>query len=122
MKMATILIIDDTPSEVALMRNAVQELGHLVITAHNGKVGAQMATQHKPNLVLLDVVMPEQDGFVTCRQIKRNAETAHIPILLVTSKNGDSDRYWGLKQGASGYLTKQFDPEQLIAAVNEFLV
>jgi twitching motility two-component system response regulator PilH len=119
--MATIMIVDDTPSELALMQSVVQRLGHSVIPAQNGKIAVQLAAQHKPNLVLLDIVMPEQDGFVTCRQIKKGEETSHIPIILVSSKSGDSDKFWGMKQGASDYLTKPFDPDQLAESINRFL-
>jgi twitching motility two-component system response regulator PilH len=119
--MATILLIDDSPSEMALMQTVVKNLGHTVVTAQNGKIGVQLAIQHKPNLVLLDIVMPEQDGFVTCRQIKKNAETSHIPVVLVSSKNGDSDRFWGIKQGASDYLTKPFQPNDLAAVITKHI-
>ena len=119
--MATIMIVDDTPSELALMQSVVQRLGHSVIPAHNGKIAVQLAVQHKPNLVLLDIVMPEQDGFVTCRQIKKGEETSHIPVILVSSKSGDSDKFWGMKQGASDYLTKPFNPEQLAESIARHL-
>lgn len=119
--MATIMIVDDTPSELALMQSVVQRLGHTVIPAHNGKIAVQLAAQHKPNLVLLDIVMPEQDGFVTCRQIKKGEETANIPVILVSSKNGDSDRFWGMKQGASDYIAKPFNPDQLASSIQKFL-
>ena len=119
--MATIMIVDDTPSELALMQSVVQRLGHTVIPAHNGKIAVQLAAQHKPNLVLLDIVMPEQDGFVTCRQIKKGEETANIPVILVSSKNGDNDRFWGMKQGASDYIAKPFNPDQLASSIQKFL-
>ena len=119
--MATIMIVDDTPSELALMQSVAQRLGHTVIAAHNGKLAVHLAAEHQPSLVLLDIVMPEQDGFVTCRQIKKGETTSHIPIILVSSKSGDSDKFWGLKQGASDYLTKPFDPDQLAESINRHL-
>ncbi len=119
--MATILIVDDTPSELALMRSVVQRLGHLVIPAHNGKIAVQLASEHKPGLVLLDIVMPDQDGFVTCRQIRKCSETSEIPIILVSSKNGESDKFWGMKQGASDYICKPFNPDQLADSIRKFL-
>jgi twitching motility two-component system response regulator PilH len=120
--MANILIVDDTPSEVALMKVVVDSLGHHAITAQNGKIGVQLAQQHQPDLVLLDIVMPEQDGFITCRQLKKNPETAHIPVILISSKGTDSDKFWGMKQGASDYVTKPFAPDQLAETIGRFLV
>jgi twitching motility two-component system response regulator PilH len=119
--MATVLIVDDTPSEIALMKAVTDRLGHKVITAPNGKVAVQTAQQHKPDLILLDIVMPEQDGFVTCRQIKKGADTAHIPVVLISSKSTDSDKFWGLKQGASDYISKPFEPAQLTSVITRFL-
>lgn len=119
--MATILIVDDTPSELALMKSVADKLGHVTIPAHNGKLAVQLAQQHQPNLVLLDIVMPDQDGFVTCRQIKKGPETGHIPVLLVSSKSTDSDKFWGLKQGAADYITKPFDPGQLAEIITRHL-
>lgn len=119
--MATILIIDDTPSEVALMKNVVESLGHSTLVATNGKAGVEMAERKQPDLVLLDIVMPEQDGFVSCRQIKRSVATQHIPVVLVSSKSGDSDKFWGLKQGASEYIAKPFSPDALSSVINRFL-
>jgi len=119
--MATILIVDDSKSETALMQSIAEQLGHSVITADNGRSGAQMAEQFKPSLVLLDIVMPEQDGFVTCRQIKKNPVTSQIPIVLVSSKSGESDQFWGLRQGASDYITKPFAPESLAGVMYKHL-
>ncbi len=119
--MATILIVDDTPSELALMQSVVQTLGHSVIPAQNGKIAVELAVQHMPSLVLLDIVMPEQDGFVTCRQIKKGETTSKIPIILVSSKGGESDKFWGMKQGASDYICKPFNPDQLAESIRKFL-
>jgi twitching motility two-component system response regulator PilH len=119
--MTTVLIVDDTPSEIALMKAVVERLGHTAMSAGNGKLAVQLAQTHQPDLILLDIVMPEQDGFVTCRQIKKGADTAHIPVVLVSSKSTDSDKFWGLKQGASEYVTKPFDPAQLTAVITRFL-
>jgi twitching motility two-component system response regulator PilH len=72
-------------------------------------------------LILLDIVMPGQDGFATCRQLKRDPSTKHIPVIIVSSKNGESDRFWGQKQGASDYLTKPFTPNDLLALVRKYV-
>ena len=119
--MATILIIDDSASELALMRTVIDPLGHIIIPAPNGRDGQALAEAHQPDLVLLDIVMPEQDGFVTCRQLKKNPATAHIPVILISSKNTDSDRFWGMKQGAVNYVTKPFDPQKLTSLIHQYI-
>lgn len=103
------------------MKSLVEKLGHVVVPAHDGKLAVHLAQQHLPQLVLLDIVMPEQDGFVTCRQIKRGSTTSHIPVVLVSSKNTESDQFWGLRQGASEYITKPFNPSALASAVERML-
>lgn len=115
--MATILIIDDSKSEATLMQRVAESLGHSTVYADDGKSGVERATSVKPNLVLLDIVMPGQDGFTTCRQLKKNPETSSIPVVLVSSKNGESDKFWGMKQGATDYVTKPFTPDSLAGVI-----
>ena len=98
--MSTILIADDTPSEAALMASVVQSLGHVAQTVADGETCISTAKSIKPALILLDVVMPKLDGFNTCRKIKKDPELAKTPVIMVTSKNQDSDKFWGMKQGA----------------------
>lgn len=119
--MATILITDDTASEAALMASVVKDLGHHVITAADGESCIAAAKANRPSLILLDVVMPKMDGFNTCRRLKKDPETAGIPIVIVSTKNQDSDRFWAERQGASHYITKPFTPAQLGEAVRAFL-
>jgi twitching motility two-component system response regulator PilH len=119
--MATILIIDDTPSEAALMSSVVQKLGHNAQSVSDGETGIATARTLKPALILLDVVMPNLDGFSTCRRIKKDPELAKTPVIMVTSKNQDSDRFWAEKQGASGFVTKPFTPDSLAGAIKSLL-
>jgi twitching motility two-component system response regulator PilH len=119
--MATILIIDDTPSEAALMSAVVQKLGHNVQSVNDGETGIATAKTLKPALILLDVVMPKMDGFNTCRKIKKDPDLAGTPVIMVTSKNQDSDRFWAEKQGANGYVTKPFTPDSLASAIKTVL-
>ena len=119
--MATILIADDTPSEAALITTVVQKLGHNAQSVSDGETCIATAKTLKPALILLDVVMPRMDGFNTCRRIKKDPELANTPIIMVTSKNQDSDRFWAEKQGANGYVTKPFTPDSLAAAIKTFL-
>lgn len=119
--MANILIIDDSPSEIALISRVVLDLGHRAFTASNGQEGVSMAAQLKPDLILLDVVMPSLDGFSACRSLKKNAETTSIPVVMVTSKAGASDQFWAERQGANGYVTKPFAAANLAATIKRFV-
>lgn len=119
--MANILIADDSPSETALISRVVTDLGHRSFTANDGNECLEKADQLRPDLILLDVVMPNLDGFSTCRRLRKNPETAGIPVVMVTSKNGESDRFWAERQGANAYVTKPFDASHLGATIKRFV-
>ena len=119
--MATILIADDTASEAALMSSVVQKLGHTAQTVTDGEACLATARTVKPALILLDVVMPKMDGFNTCRKLKKDPDLAHTPVIMVTSKNQDSDKFWAERQGANGFVVKPFTPDTLAAAIKTFL-
>lgn len=119
--MATILIADDTPSEAALMASVVQKLGHVAQTVADGEACIATAKTLKPALILLDVVMPKLNGFNTCRKLRKDPELATLPVIMVTSKTQDSDRYWAEKQGANRFVTKPFTPDSLAEAIKEFV-
>ena len=119
--MAKILIIDDISTERELMKASLRPKGHVIIEAVDGQAGIDLAGSEKPHLILLDVVLPKVDGFQVCRKIKKNPDTSQIPVILVTTKSQESDKFWGLKQGASSYLTKPFNEDELLAAVNQCL-
>ena len=119
--MATILIADDNASEIALMTRVVKDMGHQSLAVTNGQECLEMAEKMKPDLILLDNVMPRLDGFNTCRKLKATESTANIPVIIVTSKNAESDQFWGQRQGASAYLVKPFDPQGLRDAIERFL-
>jgi len=119
--MAKILIVDDVYSELQLMQNALAPLGHDIITAMDGLEAEKKIIDEKPDVVVLDVLLPQKNGFQICRDIKNKEETKNIPIILVSSKNQDSDKFWGKKQGADEYLAKPFKPQELIEVVVKFL-
>ena len=119
--MAKILIVDDLPTEVQLMRSAIAHLGHTTVVATDGDQALEMAKSETPDLILLDVVLPRMDGFQVCRKIKKDAATAKIPVILVSSKTQESDKFWGLKQGASAYICKPFSAEDLSEVVSKNL-
>src|SRR5690242_4215350 len=111
--MARILIVDDSPSQLVGMRRTVEKLGHQVVTAEDGAAGVELAKKELPDLILMDVVMPNLNGFQATRSISREPSTKHIPVILVTTKDQDTDRMWGMRQGARAYLTKPFSEEEL---------
>ena len=115
--MARILIVDDSPSQLSGNRRIVEKLGHQALTAEDGQAGVDAATRELPDLVLMDVVMPNLNGFQATRSIARNEATRHIPVILITTKNQETDRVWGMRQGARGYLTKPFSEKELAAAI-----
>lgn len=119
--MARILVVDDSPTETHQLVNTLARQGHQVLTAATGSDGVDMASMEKPDIILMDVVMPGINGFQATRQIARNTETSHIPIIIVSSKDQDADKVWGERQGACGYLTKPVDDRTLINTVNGLL-
>jgi len=116
--MARILIVDDSPSQVLGIQRIVEKLGHETFTATDGASGVETAKSVLPDVVLMDVVMPDLNGFQATRMLKKEAVTQHIPVILVTTKDQDTDRAWGIRQGASAYITKPFTEEELSIAIN----
>jgi len=111
--MARILIVDDSPSQLLGIQRIIEKLGHESLTAEDGAAGVEVAKRELPDMVLMDVVMPNLNGFQATRQLSREASTKHIPVILVTTKDQDTDRMWGLRQGAKAYLTKPFSEDEL---------
>ena len=111
--MARILIVDDSPSQLLGIQRIVEKLGHESLTAEDGASGVEVAKRELPDMVLMDVVMPNLNGFQATRQLSRDTSTRHIPVILVTTKDQDTDRMWGLRQGAKAYLTKPFSEDEL---------
>ncbi|MDQ2701948.1 MAG: twitching motility response regulator PilH [Pseudomonadota bacterium] len=111
--MARILIVDDSPSQLMGIRRIVEKLGHEALTAEDGAAGVEAAKRELPDLILMDVVMPNLNGFQATRSISREPTTKHIPVILVTTKDQETDRMWGMRQGARAYLTKPFSEEEL---------
>lgn len=119
--MARILIVDDSPTEMFRFKEILTKHGFDVLEATNGADGVTLAQAEQPDLVLMDVVMPGVNGFQATRQIARGEATKHIPIIIVSTKDQDTDRVWGKRQGASDYLTKPIDENQLIGVIKQYL-
>ena len=115
--MARILIVDDSPSQLLGIQRIVEKLGHESMTAEDGAAGVEAAKRELPDMILMDVVMPNLNGFQATRTLSRDATTKHIPVILVTTKDQDTDRMWGLRQGAKAYLTKPFSEDELAEVI-----
>jgi twitching motility two-component system response regulator PilH len=113
----TILVVDDSPTERKLMQQALEGKGFILIAASDGEEALEKIAQQKPDVVLLDVILPRKNGFQICRQIKTSADTANVKVILITSKTQATDRFWGLKQGADDYLTKPVSAQDLLASI-----
>jgi DNA-binding response OmpR family regulator len=121
MSAKTILIVDDSPTDLKLLMKPLQSKGYNVITAVDGEEALTVAASQHPSLIVLDLILPKKNGFQVCRQLKTTPDTQDIKIVILSSKSQDTDRYWGLKQGADEYLTKPFEDEKLLATVEQLL-
>lgn len=119
--MTTVLVIDDSPSEMAKLRDMLSKNNFQVLEASNGEQGCQMAVDHLPDVILMDVVMPEMNGFQATRKITRGKTTAHIPIIMISTKNQETDRVWGKRQGAKEYITKPIDDSSLVQIIRKVM-
>ena len=117
MPVKRVLIVDDSPTERFFLTDVLRKHGYEVITAESGEQGVAVAKQEKPDLILMDVVMPGLNGFQATRQLSRDAETKAIPVIMCTTKGQETDRVWGMRQGAIDYLVKPVVAEELVAKV-----
>jgi twitching motility two-component system response regulator PilH len=116
-----VLIVDDSPAQVKLIQGLLEPEGYWPVGLSDPKRVEEAITTEQPSVILLDVVMPERNGFQVCRELKGNIKYNAIPVILVTSKDTASDRYWGEQQGADGYVTKPFTRDELLRAVRRFV-
>ncbi len=117
MTILNVLVVDDSKTELMFMTNLLQKNGLSVRTAEGADEAMRRLSEEKPDLILMDVVMPGQNGFQLTRAIHRTPEYAAIPIILCTSKNLETDRVWGLRQGATDYVTKPVDAADLLVKI-----
>lgn len=117
----TILIVDDSPTEQHVLKVILEKAGYHVESALDGQTGIARAKELHPNLVLMDVVMPVLNGFQATRKLREDKDTATIPVIMVTTKDQDTDKAWAERQGAQGYLVKPVTPAELLKKVSELL-
>jgi len=119
--MSKILVIDDLPENVFLLQDKLEREGHEIITSYDGKSGIEKAIKEIPDLILLDVMMPDMTGIEVCKALVQNPITLNIPIILVTAKSGAEDTKEGLEAGAFDYIKKPFNRIELLARVHSAL-
>ena len=118
MPIQKVLVVDDSKTELMFLTDVLQKQGMQVRTAENAEEAMRRLAEDKPDLILMDVVMPGQNGFQLTRAISRDPLYADVPIIMCTSKNQETDRVWGMRQGAKAYITKPVDPVELKAKIS----
>ena len=116
--MAVILIVDDSPTELHLFQKMLEKDGFDTLVADSGEEGLRKAKNSRPDCILMDVVMPGMNGFQATRKLTQDADTANIPVIMITTKDQETDKIWGMRQGAVEYLVKPVDAKQLVAKIN----
>ncbi len=119
--MAVVLIIDDSPTELHLFQGMLEKAGSDTLVADSGEEGLKAARTARPDVILMDIVMPGMNGFQATRQISKNEETASIPVIMVTTKDQETDKVWAMRQGAKDYIVKPVQEKALIEHVNMIL-
>jgi len=116
--MSKVLIVDDSPAQLYSLRKIVEQGGHEAVTADCGERALEMACDEQPEVILMDIVMPGMSGYQATRHLGRNKQTRQIPVIFVSACANETDRVWGLRQGARDYLTKPVNAEILLSAIS----
>jgi DNA-binding response OmpR family regulator len=119
--MTTVLVADDETDLLTILHDRLVALGYDVLTARNGVEALEGIKGGRPDIVILDLMMPELNGFQVCRRVKADPSLTPTPVIMLTAKDTDADRFWGHEVGADLYLTKPMDPAQVVAHVQELL-
>ena len=119
--MAKVMVVDDAYSELKLMESILKSAGHEVVSLMDGDALEDKLSVERPDVLLLDIVMPKRNGYEILRALRKDTRTKTTPVVLVSSKNQESDRAWGKRQGADEYLGKPFTSDQLVSMVGRFV-
>lgn len=119
--MSTALIVEDSSTYLQILVSCLRQAGINVLVAQTGEEAIATIEKQKPDVVVLDVVLPGCSGFKVCRELKANAATSDIPVVICSTKGGEMDRFWGMKQGADAYLSKPIDQDELVRTVKQLL-
>ena len=120
MPIQKILLVDDSKTELHHLSDLLTKRGYQVRTAENGEEALRRLAEEKPDLILMDVVMPGQNGFQLTRAITRDPNFANVPVIICTSKNQETDKVWGMRQGARDYIVKPVNAEELVTKIKSF--
>ncbi|RCS58527.1 response regulator transcription factor [Parvibium lacunae] len=121
MAVKKIMVVDDSPTQRYFMMDLLTKNGFNVVAVETGEEALAKVKQEMPDLIVMDVVMPGQNGFQTTRAITKDPETENIPVIMCTSKSQETDKIWGLRQGARDYLVKPVEPDELIKKIKTLL-
>ncbi|MGB3495546.1 MAG: response regulator [Elainellaceae cyanobacterium] len=119
--MSTALVVDDSATDLEIIVSCLQQHGITVITARSGEEALVKVSNHKPDIIFLDVVLPGSSGFEVCREIKNKIETSKIPVIICSTKGSEMDKFWGMKQGADAYLPKPVDQAEILRTMKNLL-
>jgi twitching motility two-component system response regulator PilH len=120
MEISKVLVVDDSTADLMNIKNIVAEAGYNVITACSGVEAIEKAKSQKPDLILMDIVMDETDGYEACRRLTKDGDTKNIPVVFVSSKNQKADRVWAELQGGKGLIGKPFTADQIVSQIKAF--
>jgi twitching motility two-component system response regulator PilH len=118
---AKVLVVDDSPTEIHIFKKILEKHGYQILVAKDGQEGIEIAMRELPDIIVMDVVMPVLNGFQATRQLKNNESTADIPVIMVTTKGQQTDKNWGMRQGATEYLVKPVAPADLLQKIKALL-
>lgn len=119
--MAVVLIIDDSPTELHLFQNMLEKSGFQTLVADSGEDGIRQAQTSHPDCILMDIIMPGMNGFQATRKLTQNPKTSSIPVIMITAKDQETDKIWGMRQGAVEYLVKPISEKQLVSKINRVM-
>lgn len=119
--MSTALVVEDSSTDLQIFTRCLQQGGLNVLTANSGEEALTTLTSQKPDIIILDVVLPGSSGFEICREIKNAIATSNIPVVICSTKGGPMDKFWGMKQGADAYLSKPIDQEEFVRTVKQLI-
>ena len=119
--MAVVLIVDDSPTELHLFQNMLEKAGYETLVADSGEEGIKTAASARPDCILMDVVMPGMNGFQATRKLTKDPKTADIPVIMVTTKDQETDKIWGMRQGAVEYIVKPVAEKELVALIDSVM-
>jgi DNA-binding response OmpR family regulator len=119
--MNTALVVEDSATDMQIITRCLYQGGLNVVTANSGEEALAKISSHKPDIIILDVVLPGCSGFEVCRELRDAAATSKIPIVMCSTKGGEMDKFWGMKQGANAYLAKPIDQEEFVRTVKQLI-